>query len=108
MKPQSAKAKGRNLQKWVVSKLREKFGWHEDECTSRSMGAGGEDILLSPGARRAFPFSVECKNTERVNVYDCYEQAAANAGEYNAIVVYKRNRRQPLVIIDFNDFMELI
>ena len=34
------------------------------------MGAGGEDLLLSPAARRKFGFSVECKNVEKLNVWN--------------------------------------
>jgi hypothetical protein len=72
------------------------------------MGCGGEDILLSPKARGDFGFSVECKHTERLSVYPAYEQAKSNAGEHTAIVVYKRNRREPLVIMSWEDFEELL
>ena len=54
MKTQSAKAKGRNLQKWVVNKLIETFEIHPEDIKSCSMGAGGEDVQLSPAARKLF------------------------------------------------------
>ena len=44
MKPQSAKAKGRNLQKWVRDQLIEELDIHPEDIESRSMGAGGEDL----------------------------------------------------------------
>ena len=74
---------------------------------SRSMGAGGEDIMLSPKARGVFPYSVECKNQESINVWKSYEQAKENAGEYEPIVVLKRNNTKPLVLVDADYFVKL-
>ena len=38
------------------------------------MGSQGEDIILGKQSRQLFPFSVECKNQEAVNVWKAYEQ----------------------------------
>ena len=46
MKTSSAKAKGRNLQKWVVSKLIEHLQLDEEDLESRPMGSSGEDIIM--------------------------------------------------------------
>ena len=57
MKTASAKAKGRNLQKWVASKLLDAAKALEpDDIKSTSMGAGGEDVMLSPAARKIYPW----------------------------------------------------
>ena len=45
MKPQSAKAKGRNLQKWTRERLIEELDIHPEDIKSTSMGAGGEDVI---------------------------------------------------------------
>ena len=42
------------------------------------MGAGGEDLIMARDARQKFPFSIECKNQEKLNVYEAYAQACAN------------------------------
>ncbi len=109
MKTQSAKAKGRNLQKWVRDLILEAFTDLEpDDVRSTSMGAGGEDVQLSPAARRHFPYSVECKNVEKLNVWAAYEQADANSGNYEPILVMKKNRKKPLIVMDAEAFMKLI
>lgn len=72
------------------------------------MGAGGEDILLSPHARSLFPYSIECKNTETLHLWKAIQQAEANAGDYKPLVIFKRNREKVRVIIEFDDFLELI
>ena len=108
MKTQSAKAKGRNLQKWVVQKLIETFNIHPEDIKSCSMGAGGEDVVMARAAREKFPFSVECKNVEKLNVWDAYEQAKANCNGYEPIVIMKKNHKKPLVVLDAEHFIEMV
>jgi len=108
MKTQSAKAKGRNLQKWVVQKLIETFDIHPEDIKSCSMGAGGEDVVMARAAREKFPFSVECKNVEKLNVWDAYEQAKANCNDYEPIVIMKKNHKKPLVVLDAEHFIKLV
>ena len=91
MKTQSAKAKGRRLQQWVRDMLIEHRNVHPEDIESRSMGAGGEDLIMARDARQKFPFSIECKNQEKVNVWSAYEQASDNSGKYEPIAVIKKN-----------------
>ena len=107
MKTQSAKAKRRNLQKWVVQQLIETFDIHPEDIKSCSMGGGGEDVVMARAAREKFPFSVVCKNVQKLNVWDAYEQAQANCNGYEPIVVMKKNHKKPLVVIDAEHFIEL-
>ena len=107
MKTQSAKAKGRRLQQWVRDQLIEHLMVSEEDVESRSMGASGEDLIMARDARRKFPYSIECKNVEKVNVWDAYEQAKENCNGYEPIVVMKKNRKQPLVVIDAEHFISL-
>ena len=60
MKTQSAKAKCRRFLLWVRDKLIEALGIHPEDIESRSMGAGGEDLIMARAAREKFPYSVEC------------------------------------------------
>ena len=109
MKPQSAKAKGRKLQQWVRDLILESFPSLEaDDVRSTSMGAGGEDVQLSPAARKLFPYSVECKSVEKLNVWGAYEQAEANSGEHEPLLIMKKNRKKPLVVIDAEAFVKLL
>jgi hypothetical protein len=107
MKPQSCKAKGRNLQKWVRERLIEELSVDPEDIESRSMGAGGEDLIMAKAARQKFPFSIECKNVEKLNVWEAYEQAKANSKDYEPIVVMKKNHKKPLVVVDAEFFIQL-
>ena len=107
MKTQSAKAKGRRLQQWMRDLLIEKLEVHPEDIESRSMGAGGEDLIMARAARKKFPYSIECKNQEKVNIWDSYEQAQENSGDDEPIVVLKRNNTKPLVLIDADYFVRL-
>jgi len=107
MKTSSAKAKGRNLQKKVRELLIEKLDIHPEDIESRSMGASGEDLIMARAARKKFPYSIECKNQEKVNVWSAYEQACDNSGNYEPIAVIKKNNTKPLVVIDLEVFIKL-
>jgi hypothetical protein len=107
MKTSSAKAKGRNLQKWVVQKLVEHLSADQEDIESRPMGSQGEDVIMGKQTRQIFPYSIECKNQEKMNVWDAYDQATENCKGYTPIVVMKKNRRKPLVVIDAEEFLKL-
>ena len=108
MKTQSAKAKGRRLQQWFRDLLIEELEVHPEDIESRSMGAGGEDLIMARAARAKFPYSIECKNQESVNVWKSYEQAVENSGNYEPIVIIKRNKSKPLVLIDAEHLVSLL
>lgn len=107
MTPRSGKAKGRRLQNEVVDKIRENFGCHEDDCKPAIMGESGRDVKLSPAMQERFPFSIECKNQERINVWQAWDQAVANAGNLEPMVVFKRNRSETLAIVRFSTALSL-
>ena len=105
MKTSSAKSKGRRLQQWVRCLLISTFDLEPDDVHSRSMGAGGEDVMLSPKARAIFPYSIECKNVEKLNLWEAWKQAEANAGGYEPLLIIKRNRQKPLAVVDAENFI---
>jgi hypothetical protein len=107
MKTASAKNKGRKFQQWVRDKLIEVLDIDPQDIESRSMGAAGEDLMLARSARELFPFSIECKNVERLNFWDAYKQAQENAGDHEPIVFVKRNHQKPLVLVDAVRFIEM-
>ena len=117
MNPRSSKAKGRKLQNLVRYKLREVFiaNWtkmpklEDDDIKSQTMGMTGEDIVLSPRARKLIPYSFECKNVERLQFWSTVEQAESNIKDNTfAAIVVKKNRREPYVAVSLDHFLELI
>ncbi len=72
------------------------------------MGMSGEDIVLSPAAKRVIPYSFECKNQERLNLWKSLEQAESNCEDRNPVLIFKRNRSKVYVAIEFEHFIELI
>ena len=108
MKTQSRKAKGRRLQQQFMQLLIEKLDIDSEDIESRSMGAGGEDLIMSKAARNKFPYSVECKNQESLNIWKAWEQANGNKGLYEPLVVIKKNGVRPLVVLDAENFLDMI
>jgi len=109
MKSRSAKNKGKRLQNNVRDLILEKFQQlEEDDVRSITMGDSGEDILLSPAARKLFPFSVECKNQEKINIWSSLEQAETNSGKHTPLLVFKRNRSKTYAVLQLDDLMRLL
>ena len=107
MRPQSAKAKGRRLQQQFRELLIEELGIHPEDIESRSMGAGGEDLIMARAAREKFPYSIECRNVEKLNVWEAYKQASENSKDYEPLVVMKKNNHKTLVVLDAESFVKL-
>ena len=106
MKPASSKAKGRMLQGWTRDLLLDIHPTLEpDDVRSTGMGQSGEDIQLSPAARKKIPFSIECKNRTTISVYAWYKQSKSNTPKGSEpILVIKQNRDKPLVVVDAEYF----
>jgi|TARA_R100000030_G_C3181412_1_gene105957 hypothetical protein len=102
------KAKGRRLQNKVRELLIEKFDLHPDDIKTAVMGESGEDIRLAHSARKKFPFSVECKNQEKLNIWSSLEQAEDNANDYTPLLIFKRNRSKTYVTLSLEDFLDLL
>jgi hypothetical protein len=62
---------------------------------------------MARAAREKFPYSIECKNQESLNIWKAYEQATENSGNYEPIVFIKRNNQKPLVVVDAEYFVRL-
>lgn len=108
IKPSSSKAKGRRLQQAVRDGILEAFPTLEpDDVKSTSMGAGGEDVQLSPAARRLFPYQIECKSKAQSQLHTYYEQAKTH-GKHQPLVVVKKDRAETLAVIEWSHFLKLI
>lgn len=109
MKSASAKAKGRQLQNAVAGLVREWFGLNPDDCRPAIMGETGADLKLSSAAKRAFPFAVECKKQEALNIWQALKQTEENAnreGLYPALV-FARNRSKAYAVVPLSIWLEM-
>ena len=107
MRPSSAKAKGRRLQDYVRERILSTFPkLEEDDVKCAIMGESGEDIHLSPVARRLVPFSIECKNRESLNIWAALKQAEEHG--HPPMVVFKRNHSETFAVVKFDDILDLL
>ena len=110
MKTSSRKSKGRRLQNKIRDLLLEHYSdkLEKDDIRCAIMGESGEDLKLSPAARKLIPYSFECKNQEKLNIWDSLEQAEKNSGDYGPVLIFKRNRSKIYVVLEMPDFLELL
>lgn len=107
MTPRSAKNKGKKLQNDVKRLLVSAFPEYEGHIKSTTMGESGEDIQISPTARKAIPYQIECKSRASIAVYKDYDQAKSH-GNDEALLIIKQNGSKPLAVIDLEKFIHLI
>tara|TARA_R110002020_G_scaffold152143_2_gene329761 strand:- start:2418 stop:2765 length:348 start_codon:yes stop_codon:yes gene_type:complete len=106
----SAKAKGRRLQNFVRDMIRDAFPKLEaDDIKSQTMGMTGQDIVLSPIAKKSIPYAIECKNVEKIRIWSAIDQAKKNIeNNETPTIVFKRNGVEPWVAIPFDHWLDLI
>lgn len=112
IKTSSAKSKGRALCSHVAGRLRAVFGLAEADVFVPASSSSGQDLHLSPAARKVLPFAWEMKNTRACSPQAWLRQSQANAKEGELpLVVWKPggvSMESSLVIINLEDFLTLV
>lgn len=101
------KAKGRNASLLVRDMILEKFPvLSPDDVIVKPSGVIGEDLYLSPHARSLFPYCVEVKCQEKLNIWDALEQVKQHEKKtgYKGLLIFKRNHTDLYVCYPFKYF----
>lgn len=106
----AAKQKGRLGQNEIRDKILEMFPELEpDDVKSTTMGDGGEDIQLSPAARRKMPITIEVKRRKSgmKMQYDWIEQAKRH-GKGEPVLFFRADRKDWITMVSLEHYMELL
>jgi len=113
IKISSRKGKARNLQMFICKEIADmlgiNFNQQDDQCLihSREMGQSGADIIVRGEAKKLFPFAIECKSSETLQLTEAIDQAKSNAKDDPWMVIHKRKvLKSPIVIIGWETFRE--
>lgn len=113
MKIQSAKAKGRRC----AEEVKKTILLHlptltEDDILVTSSSVIGKDLSLSNAALLALPVVIECKNVEKISIWESYEQATQHAKSSHRpltpLLCFKRNRSEVMACLKLDDLLSLI
>ena len=110
LKTSSAKAKGRR----AAAELKALILYYypnltDDDIRVTPSGFNGPDLLLSAEGRKTFPFSIEVKNQERLNLWTAIAQSEANRIDADTpLLVFRRNRSKLYVCLQAKDFLRII
>lgn len=73
------------------------------------MGETGVDVKLSEEGVKHFPYSVECKCVESVNLWASWKQATENAEPNTTpVLLIKRSRTPAIAVVDADYFFSLV
>ena len=115
----SAKSIGRELQKWLASKISGFTGvpWGKDEeIESRGGSQSGPDVAMSKRVRKIFPFTAECKSGGQWGLPNAIRQCKSNlyADTPHWLVVLDRpharaeERIPPVIVVDGEVFFKIL
>jgi hypothetical protein len=112
IKVRSAKAKGAKAQVDVCEFISDITGIpflqgdDDSKIKPRPSGQNGVDVILAPEVRELFPYSVEVKNQENMNLVDTVLQARSNITKGTDWLVYHRRKALPedIVILSADSF----
>ena len=105
----SRKAKGREFQQKIASRIREVFNLPDPDAVSTAMGQSGVDIQLSQAAREIFPYAIECKKAETTKIWEWISQAEENGKKtgLHPLLVFSRSRSKIYAVVELEHFLEL-
>lgn len=106
-KTRTAKGKGRLGQNEIRDILLEdSYTLEPDDIRSTTMGDSGEDILLSPKARKAYPWNIEVKRRKKFAM-STYMKQAIGHGDYEPVLFFREDRGQWYACITIDHLLKL-
>ena len=111
MKPSSAKAKGRRAAQEFRDMILNAFPeLKPDDIRVTPSGVTGEDLQLSPAAQAVFPFAVEMKNQERLNIFASLLQSHQHAQKTGLLplLAFRRNRSEMYVAMPAAQLLKIL
>jgi hypothetical protein len=109
MKTASCKAKGRRLAQEIKDLLLK----YAPDITDRDIqvtpsGVTGPDLHLSAHADTKFPFVIECKNQEKLNIWNALSQLDKHDGWGTKVLFFRRNKSKTYVTLEAEEFLKLV
>ena len=100
--PIHSKNKGSAFERYTSQELK-KFGY-DAYRSQQYCGAKGDADVIAP----SFPFHIECKRIERLNINKALEQATRDSRGKPPCVIHKKNRGETLFTCRLEDLLNLL
>ncbi len=113
MKTSSAKQKGRRAAVEICNLIYKHIPDLEPgDLYATPSGVNGEDVVRSAKAKRVFPFAIESKNQEALQIWAALEQAKSHVPEGDTsgqtpALIFRRNRSELHICLRFEDFLKI-
>ncbi len=105
---QSSKAKGRAAVQQVRDLLLAAFDLQPDDVHVKATSQAGVDLHLSPAAQAVFPFGIEVKAVEALNIFKALEQGQNQSPTRPPVVFFKRAHTPMFVALTAYEFLHLL
>ena len=99
----NSRLKGKTGELELASELRKIFGANARRGQQFSGSYDSPDIVHNIDG-----LHIECKRTEKLNLYAAMEQAKRDAGDKTPVVCHRKNRRDWVMVIELARLKDLI
>lgn len=100
--PINSRAKGQRYERAIAHILTD--NGYPAHRSQQFCGANGDADITCPD----FPFSVECKHVEKLNLYKAFTQAIKDSKGKPPCVIHTKNNHENLITMKFEDFLKLL
>ena len=97
----------RTLENYVVFNQKIPF-WEYIVSIPDPYGEWAMELIVYCGSHPWEFYSFECKNQERLNIWESLKQAEDNCDKYTPAVVFKRNRTKTYIALELDKFLNII
>lgn len=111
MRTSSCKAKGRRACSEVKDLILKYIPvLSPDDIVITSSGDTGEDLKFSPKARNLLPFTIECKNQEKINIWKSIKQSQSHGQKLGhfPLLAFKKNNHELMACLTFELFLQIL
>lgn len=99
----NSRQKGAAAERELANELRDRYGYTARRGQQFKGGADSPDVVCDQLSR----YHLECKRTEKGNLYDWMAQAKRDCGGKTPVVVHRRNNKDWVAILTLRDFVLL-
>ena len=99
----SKKQKGTRLEQKVAGEIRHRLKINAQRMPLSGAISHFRGDIYAP----QFPFVIECKNQEKVKIWEWWKQARSQAGLRKPMLVFSGNHRPILAVVRLEDILDL-
>ncbi len=108
MRTSSAKAKGKRAAVEIKEALHKYApALEQADIWVTPSGVPGVDVNFSPLAKKVYPYAIEAKNQEAIQIWAALKQCEERRTQGTPLLIFRRNRSELYACLKLEDFLRI-